>query len=61
MSGLSPIHTSYLKDTTTVRQHFTCFEFTHEMNERKKRTQRKASKKNKIKYPTEKLKSEENK
>ena len=28
MSGLSPIHTSYLEDTTTVRQHFTCFEFT---------------------------------
>lgn len=30
MSGLSPIHTSYLEDTTPVRQRFTCFEFTTE-------------------------------
>lgn len=33
MSGLSPIHTSYLEDTTTVCQHFTCFEFTTTTND----------------------------
>lgn len=56
MSGLSPIHTSYLEDRTTVRQHFTCFEFTHTKNTQMAKT--KKMKKNKLKCQR---KSEENK
>lgn len=45
MSGLSPIHTTYLEDTTTVRQHFTCFEFKHTKNTQMAKMKKKKRKK----------------